>query len=144
MPRKTFYLPLLTHRWRRPAHNKDLVASSEHTPLLDGPAANGHTSYGHQLRAFIAAEGQPSWLKSYRFLLFGSWLNILLVFVPLSVIAHNLNWDAGLRFGFSFVAIIPLAKVGNIPYSLQIARLITLYSSLETRQSSSRSNVVKH
>ena len=60
------------------------------------------------------AEGQPSWLSSFKFFFFGSWLNILLVFVPLSAVAHHLNWDAALRFGFSFVAIMPLAAVRSI------------------------------
>lgn len=64
-----------------------------------------------KLKAFLKAEGEPSWLASYKFLIFGSYFNILLVFVPLSAISHYLNFDAGLRFGFSFLAIIPLAKV---------------------------------
>lgn len=59
----------------------------------------------------IKAEGEPSWLQSYRWFFFGSWVNVLLVFVPLSALAHFLNWDAALRFSFSFMAIVPLAKV---------------------------------
>jgi Ca2+:H+ antiporter len=42
---------------------------------------------------------------------FFSWFNILLVFVPLSAAAHYGNWDAKFRFSFSFLAIIPLAKL---------------------------------
>lgn len=38
-------------------------------------------------------------------------MNILLVFVPLSFVSHHLDWDAGLRFLFSFAAIMPLAKL---------------------------------
>jgi hypothetical protein len=57
------------------------------------------------------AEGEPSWLDSYRWLLFSSWLNLLLPLVPVAAAAHYLNWDAALRFGSSFLAIIPLAKV---------------------------------
>jgi Ca2+:H+ antiporter len=57
------------------------------------------------------AEGQPSWLSSFKFFFFGSWLNILLLLVPLSAVAHYQNWDAAYRFGFSFVAIMPLAAV---------------------------------
>lgn len=59
----------------------------------------------------IKAEGEPSWLQSYRWFFFGSWVNVLLVFVPLSAAAHYLNWDAALRFSFSFLAIVPLAKL---------------------------------
>jgi len=35
----------------------------------------------------------------------------MLVFVPLSFLSHHLDWDAALRFSFSFIAIMPLAKV---------------------------------
>ncbi|KAL4077262.1 Sodium/calcium exchanger protein-domain-containing protein [Scleroderma yunnanense] len=54
---------------------------------------------------------EPTWIKSFSYFLFGSWVNILLLFVPLSAISHHLNWDAALRFMFSFIAIIPLAKL---------------------------------
>ncbi|KAG8911160.1 hypothetical protein FRC01_005878, partial [Tulasnella sp. 417] len=40
-----------------------------------------------------------------------SYFNLFLVLVPLSAISHHLNWDAGLRFAFSFLAIVPLAKL---------------------------------
>ena len=59
----------------------------------------------------VKSEGEPSWTASYKYFWFGAWLNILLIFVPLSFIAHHLHWDAALRFAFSFIAIIPLAKV---------------------------------
>lgn len=59
----------------------------------------------------LKAEGEPSWLASYRYFIFGSWVNVLLLFIPLSFIAEFLNWDAALRFSFSFLAIMPLAAV---------------------------------
>ncbi|KAF7363943.1 Vacuolar calcium ion transporter [Mycena sanguinolenta] len=65
----------------------------------------------HRFKALITAEGEPSWKSSFRFFIFGSYLNLFLLFVPLSAIAHYLNWDAALRFSFSFIAIIPLAKL---------------------------------
>ncbi|TFY66677.1 hypothetical protein EVG20_g4414 [Dentipellis fragilis] len=73
---------------------------SETTPLI---GANGSNIHG--------ASHQPTWAASLRWLLLGSWFNVLLIFVPLSVLAHTLNWDAGLRFLFSFIAIVPLAKL---------------------------------
>ncbi|KAA1469351.1 Calcium/proton exchanger [Dentipellis sp. KUC8613] len=73
---------------------------SESTPLI---GANGRTDHG--------ASHQPTWAASLRWLLLGSYFNVLLIFVPLSVLAHTLNWDAGLRFLFSFIAIVPLAKL---------------------------------
>jgi Ca2+:H+ antiporter len=51
------------------------------------------------------------WHDSYRWFLFRSWLNVLLLFVPVAGAAHYLSWDAPLRFGFCFISIISLAKV---------------------------------
>jgi hypothetical protein len=75
---------------------------------------------------------RSSWIRSMKFFL-GSWIvrpqkdapflvsltnvlliqNILLLFIPLSAMAHYLVWDAGLRFLFSFIAIIPLGKASR-------------------------------
>ncbi|KAG1742800.1 hypothetical protein EDB19DRAFT_596393, partial [Suillus lakei] len=41
----------------------------------------------------------------------GTWFNILLIFIPLSFISHNMNWDSGLAFLFSFMVVMPLAKL---------------------------------
>ncbi|KAJ7264958.1 Sodium/calcium exchanger protein-domain-containing protein [Mycena haematopus] len=82
---------------------------SETTPLLNGNGSD--TTFVHRFKSLIAAEGEPSWIQSYRFFIFGSYLNLFLLFVPLSALAHFLNWDAALRFSFSFIAIIPLAKL---------------------------------
>jgi Ca2+:H+ antiporter len=95
------------------------MSSTERTPLI--PSHNGdslHNGDG-QRRPFVhrvldAIKGDnddPSWLASYRFYLFGSWFNVLLVFIPLSFLSHWLHWDAALRFSFSFIAIMPLAKL---------------------------------
>lgn len=91
---------------------------SDRTPLLpNGGGENGLNgdastrSVSQRLSTLIKAEGEPSWTHSFIWFLFGSWFNVLLVFVPLSIISHHLGWDAGLRFLFSFIAIIPLAKV---------------------------------
>ncbi|KAH7921067.1 hypothetical protein BV22DRAFT_757603 [Leucogyrophana mollusca] len=56
-------------------------------------------------------KGEPLWAESCRYFLFDSWFNVLLVFVPLSFVSHSWEWDVALRFSFSFLAIIPLAKV---------------------------------
>jgi len=91
-----------------------LMFLSEQTPLLDGnwqPPPSRSPSLNLRMFALLKAEGEPSWLDSYRWFIFGSWLNLLLLLVPVAAAAHYLNWDAPLRFGFSFVAIIPLAKV---------------------------------
>lgn len=69
------------------------------------------SSLGSRFSTFFKGEGEPSWLASYKWFFFGSYFNIFLVFVPLCVVGHHLNWDVALRFSFSFLAIIPLAKV---------------------------------
>ncbi|KAG6822881.1 hypothetical protein H0H92_012187, partial [Tricholoma furcatifolium] len=79
--------------------------SGETQPLLSN-AESGELA----LHPSSSRRGEPSLVDSFRWIFFSSWANILLVFIPLSFISHNLNWDAGLRFGFSFFAIIPLAK----------------------------------
>jgi len=89
---------------------------TDRTPLLEnGAGANGlerRPSYRERLvNLFVIPDGQPGWIQSTKFFLFGSWVNVMLVFVPLSFVSHHLGWDAALRFSFSFIAIMPLAKV---------------------------------
>ena len=82
--------------------------------LQNGRGVNGHVrrpSYKeHILSLFSAREGQPGWIKSFKFL-FDSRSNAVLVLVPLSFFSHHLDWDAALRSTFSFIALIPLVKV---------------------------------
>ncbi|KAJ7461587.1 Sodium/calcium exchanger protein-domain-containing protein [Mycena latifolia] len=88
------------------------MSASETSPLLpNGNGSNPPPTFTHRVKALIAAEGEPTWIQSYKFFLFGSYLNLFLLFVPLSIISHLLNMDAALRFSFSFIAIIPLAKL---------------------------------
>jgi Ca2+:H+ antiporter len=84
--------------------------SNDTTPLL-GNGGAARQSYTHRFLEFFKARGEPSWTDSYHYFLFGSWWNVLLVFIPLSIISHHLDWDAPLRFSFSFFAIVPLAKL---------------------------------
>jgi Ca2+:H+ antiporter len=86
------------------------MSPTEQSPLLNGNPPARRSLYQSTL-AFVKAEGEPSWLDSYRWFVFGSWLNLLLFLVPVATAAHYLHWDAPLRFGFSFIAIVPLAKV---------------------------------
>ncbi|KAJ7940190.1 Sodium/calcium exchanger protein-domain-containing protein [Mycena leptocephala] len=85
--------------------------SSETSPLLNGNGTHSSPTFAHRIKTLIAAEGEPSWTQSFRYFIFGSYLNLFLLFVPLSIISSLLNWDAALRFSFSFIAIIPLAKL---------------------------------
>jgi len=43
--------------------------------------------------------------------LFSSWINLLLIFVPLGIVAGELKWSAPWVFSLNFFAIIPLAAV---------------------------------
>ncbi|KAI1794683.1 calcium/proton exchanger [Ganoderma leucocontextum] len=85
---------------------------TDRTPLIEnGNGARPPKPFFTRLADSLSVQGQPSWLQSYKFFIFGSYVNVLLVFVPLSIISHTLNWDAALRFGFSFIAIMPLAAM---------------------------------
>lgn len=88
------------------------VLPTERTALLEN--GNGSETPPRSIFDILTAKDEPSWIASYQFFLFGSWFNIFLVFVPLSIVAHHMDWDASLRFSFSFVAIVPLAAVSFI------------------------------
>lgn len=88
------------------------LPESERTPLLENGRQNHQNeSLARRFAAIVKAEGEPSWGASYKSFIFGTYLNVLLIFIPLSFLSHHLHWDAALRFTFSFIAIIPLAKV---------------------------------
>ncbi|KAI0373011.1 calcium/proton exchanger [Pilatotrama ljubarskyi] len=85
---------------------------TDRTPLLEnGSGAQPPKPFYRRFVDSLSAEGEPSWLHSYKFFFFGSYLNVLLLFVPLSFISHFSGWDAALRFSFSFIAIMPLAAL---------------------------------
>lgn len=89
---------------------------TETSPLLENGGRHPDTdnlSFASRTASFLKGVGEPSWPESFKFFIFGTWFNILLVFIPLSFVSHYLNWDAGLRFLFSFMAIVPLAKVST-------------------------------
>lgn len=58
-----------------------------------------------------SAHRSPNLVTSLWWLLTSSWLNVLLVFVPLGFLAEHLHWGAAAIFSLNFLAIIPLAKV---------------------------------
>ncbi|KAI0761441.1 Sodium/calcium exchanger protein-domain-containing protein [Irpex lacteus] len=98
--------------------SSSILPTNESTPLLhQNGSAGRHTTPSptlkERLAAFInpTAHGEPGWLHSFKFFLFGSYMNVFLIAVPLSAVAHYSNWDAALRFSFSFIAIMPLAAL---------------------------------
>lgn len=92
------------------------MSPSQATALL--PSIENDTNHldsdGGCARNFLAlvkGEGEPSWSQSYKWFFLSSYLNVLLVFVPLSALANYLHWDVSFRFTYSFLAIVPLAKL---------------------------------
>lgn len=70
----------------------------------------------HETSPLLGSESASSgdrirFVHSTRYLLLGSWINLLLIAVPLSLWSEHAEWPASYRFITSFLAIIPLAKV---------------------------------
>eukprot|EP01084_Bolivina_argentea_P099014 177984_1 len=50
-------------------------------------------------------------LRETKKLIFGSWVNLMLVFVPFGIIAHFADWSASIIFFLNFLGMIPLAAI---------------------------------
>ncbi|KAF8623488.1 hypothetical protein AX15_006271 [Amanita polypyramis BW_CC] len=90
----------------------------------------GSATLAHRSFALLKAEGEPTWLQSFKFYIFGSYVNILLIFIPLSFLSHHLQWDAALRFSFSFLAILPLAKLLGVSTEEMSIRMGSTWAGL--------------
>ena len=86
-----------------------IMPPSETVPLL--------SSNGDDRRA----ARQIHFFASSKHLIFGSWLNALIVAVPICIAAELLHWPAAARFSTSFLAIVPLAKVCTCIYCANYA-----------------------
>lgn len=82
-----------------------MPSTSENTPLLGGNRNNGIGSSHH------GSHAAPNIVTSLYWLFTNSWLNVLLVFVPLGFVAEFAHWPAVWRFSLNFLAIVPLAKL---------------------------------
>jgi hypothetical protein len=96
---------------RRPTFHHGDTAALESTPLL--PATNG----AGPPRSSGEPDG-PGWASYPKHALAISWevlrsnyVNVLLVFVPLGIVAGELGWAPVLVFSLNFLAIIPLASL---------------------------------
>ncbi|KZT61568.1 Calcium/proton exchanger [Calocera cornea HHB12733] len=87
------------------------VDTDESAPLLPNGSGTVPASAHRTFTDVLKGRGEPTWSSSLRFYLLSSWVNVLLIFVPLSAAAHFAQWDAGIRFALSFIAIVPLAKL---------------------------------
>jgi len=79
---------------RRTLSRPLVMSPPETTALLPSVVENG------------TDRSDPTWIESYRWFLFSSYFNVFLVFVPLSALAHHLNWDVSLRFILSNILLV--------------------------------------
>jgi Ca2+:H+ antiporter len=87
---------------------------TESDPLLQ----NGHGGHQHQGRHIWGQEDDNAWLSVPKQTLHITWLtltsnyvNVLLVFVPLGIIAGAMEWSPNAVFALNFLAIVPLAAL---------------------------------
>src|SRR5689334_8024864 len=80
------------------------MPANERTPLVGGNNLPSHNDDHHH-------HEQPTLISSLRWIATCSWINALLVFVPLGIVAEHAHWPAIWIFSLNFLAIIPLAKM---------------------------------
>lgn len=83
----------------KPTHHH---INGESSPLLGGPRTES---------IYALHPGSPTNLHSIKNFLFSSYLNALLIAVPLSFLSKYLEWGSQANFVISFIAIIPLASL---------------------------------
>ncbi|KAF3930835.1 hypothetical protein ABW19_dt0201688 [Dactylella cylindrospora] len=76
--------------------------TDEHTPLLGSPV-NSHDG-------FVKRHAKESWNATMA-VLTSNYVNVLLVFVPLGIVAGLLEWTPITVFTLNFLAIVPLAAL---------------------------------
>ncbi|KAI9741158.1 MAG: hypothetical protein M1834_002871 [Cirrosporium novae-zelandiae] len=93
--------------------NGSIQDTDEHSGLLSDqlPRWNGSNGnpYHEDERAWVRWPAY-TWHLTQRTLL-NNYVNVLLVFVPLGIVAGKLGWSAGTVFTLNFLAIIPLASL---------------------------------
>lgn len=80
------------------------MPANERTPLVSNDDG-GLPSHHHD------SHSPPNLVTSLWWILTCSWINALLVFVPLGIVAEHAHWPAIWIFTLNFLAIIPLAKM---------------------------------
>ncbi|KAI8827275.1 uncharacterized protein EV422DRAFT_34358 [Fimicolochytrium jonesii] len=74
------------------------------------PIARGRPDSEAQA-GFIFGPPPPTLKSSLRFAFLSNWINVLLPFAPLGILAGLLKWDGVLVFVFNFFALLPMAKL---------------------------------
>ena len=98
--------------------------SSEHTGLLSGTQNGGDRRKSSVRDLFFNPKYTPGMESEHQYLrvpatainiskitLYSNYVNILLVFVPLGIIAGAMGWNPTTVFVLNFFAIVPLAAV---------------------------------
>jgi Ca2+:H+ antiporter len=88
--------------------NSSLASRMNNTYTNLGPAPTSPVAHG-DFR--LLEEPEPTFASSFKFFACSSYLNYLLVFVPLGVIAELLHWPGTVVFCLNFIALVPLAKI---------------------------------
>ncbi|GJJ72892.1 Ca2+:H+ antiporter [Entomortierella parvispora] len=115
---------------RIPAYNNDSSLSSstqpqseaERSPISTNPNPRVTIRSERSLRNTLPPSTRSSTLLGERpppltilqclkAIIFSTWLNVLLVFVPLGIVADQVGWSPIIVFIFNFIAIVPLAKL---------------------------------
>lgn len=92
---------------------------------MTGTSSNGATTEPGERTSLLAHDGRFSdhagggvWQRWPRYVVHLTWktlvrdyINLLLVFVPLGIVAGELHWNASAVFALNFIAIIPLASL---------------------------------
>jgi Ca2+:H+ antiporter len=93
---------------------RDNGLAAETTPLI----SNGATDSEHHRLRFWGEEDDRAWVSFPKKVLHITWMtlasnyvNILLVFVPLGIVAGALKWSPTTVFALNFLAIVPLAAL---------------------------------
>ncbi|ROT35288.1 Calcium/proton exchanger [Sodiomyces alkalinus F11] len=120
------------------SHGNSFGVTDDRTPLIGRP--NGGTDYSQQqqgfLRKVLGASDTPgldssnvavrclawSWHMT-KATLYSNYVNVLLVFVPLGLVAGAAGWSPASIFALNFIAIIPLAAVLSFATEQLSARL---------------------
>ncbi|BGP38614.1 hypothetical protein JCM10450v2_002563 [Rhodotorula kratochvilovae] len=104
-------------RQRRPKPPRATTAPPLHGAALDEPMPGVHRTTTrpligmHLLEPRVPVAKAPGWRSSLINIAKYSWLNVLLVFVPVSWACHFTNQSPTLIFVVSFIAIVPLAAL---------------------------------
>ncbi|KAJ7639866.1 Sodium/calcium exchanger protein-domain-containing protein [Mycena polygramma] len=93
-------------------------AQNIHSSTSDSPAVCNCRAHGHArdtLPLYNATDHRKGWLLGWRLVLMGSWLNILMIFIPISYFMDITNPKSrALVFIFSVLSLIPLVKFHDV------------------------------